>query len=83
MTAISAGIALLPLTMDLGFLPFVEAGNPSVAPGKEILNPVALVIVGGLATSTLFGLLVTPAVFWSFGRKSARNSILANAPCAG
>jgi CzcA family heavy metal efflux pump len=83
MTAISAGIALLPLTMDLGFLPFVEAGNPSVAPGKEILNPVALVIVGGLATSTLFGLLVTPAVFWSFGRKSARNSILADAPCAG
>lgn len=83
MTAMSAGIALLPLTIDLGFLPFVEAGNPSVAPGKEILNPVALVIVGGLGTSTLFGLLVTPAVFWSFGRKSAKHSILADAPCAG
>lgn len=83
MTAISAGIALLPLTMDLGFLPFVEPGTPSLAPGKEILNPVALVIVGGLATSTLFGLLVTPAVFWSFGRRSAQNSILAEAPCAG
>jgi len=83
MTAISAGVALLPLTMDLGFLPFVEAGAPSVAPGKEILNPVALVIVGGLVTSTLFGLLVTPAVFWTFGKKSSEKSLRAGAPAAG
>ena len=83
MTAISAGIALLPLTMDLGFLPLVEAGDPSVAPGKEILNPVALVIVGGLVTSTLFGLLVTPAVFWAFGKRSSKKSLLVDAPAAG
>ncbi|MFT6179444.1 MAG: CzcA family heavy metal efflux pump [Paracoccaceae bacterium] len=83
MTAISAGIALLPLTMDLGFLPFVETGDPSVAPGKEILNPVALVIVGGLVTSTLFGLLVTPAVFWTFGKKSSEKALRAGAPAAG
>ncbi len=83
MTAISAGIALLPLTMDLGFLPFVESGDPSVAPGKEILNPVALVIVGGLVTSTLFGLLVTPAVFWTFGKKSSEKALRAEAPAAG
>ncbi len=83
MTAISAGIALLPLTMDLGFLPFVEAGDPSVAPGKEILNPVALVIVGGLVTSTLFGLLVTPAVFWTFGKKSSEKALRVGAPAAG
>ncbi|MGJ8697316.1 MAG: efflux RND transporter permease subunit [Verrucomicrobiaceae bacterium] len=77
MTAISAGVALLPLTMNLGFLPLVEPGDPSTAPGKEILNPVAVVIVGGLITSTLFGLLVTPAVFWLFGEKSAAKAILA------
>ncbi|MFT6861646.1 MAG: CzcA family heavy metal efflux pump [Akkermansiaceae bacterium] len=83
MTAISAGVALLPLTMDLGFLPLVEPGAPSLAPGKEILNPVALVIVGGLVTSTLFGLLVTPAVFWTFGKKSSEKALQAGAPAAG
>ena len=82
MTAISAGVALLPLTMDLGFLPSVEPGDPSLAPGKEILNPVALVMVGGLVTSTLFGLLVTPAVFWTFGKKSSEKALRANAPAA-
>ncbi|MGC6456732.1 MAG: efflux RND transporter permease subunit [Akkermansiaceae bacterium] len=82
MTAVSAGIALLPLTLDLGFLPFVEAGDPSVAPGKEILNPVALVIVGGLVTSTLFGLLVTPAVFRAFGKKSAEKALILKAPAS-
>ena len=75
MTALSAGVALLPLTMNLGFLPFIEAGDPSTAPGKEILNPVAVVIVGGLLSSTLFGLLVTPAVFWTFGKTSAQKAI--------
>jgi HME family heavy-metal exporter len=79
MTAISAGVALLPLTMNLGFLPFVEPGEPSLAEGKEILNPVALVIVGGLISSTLFGLLVTPAVFWTFGKTSAKKAITAQA----
>ena len=82
MTAVSAGVALLPLTMDLGILPFVEAGNPSLAPGKEILNPVALVIVGGLVTSTLFGLLVTPAVFKVFGKKSAEKALRGDAPAS-
>lgn len=82
MTAISAGVALLPLTMDLGFLPLVEPGDPSQAPGKEILNPVALVIVGGLVTSTLFGLLVTPAVFWTFGKKSSEKALRGGAPAA-
>jgi len=82
MTAVSAGVALLPLTMDLGMLPFVEAGDPSLAPGKEILNPVALVIVGGLVTSTLFGLLVTPAVFKIFGKKSAEKALRGDAPAS-
>jgi len=82
MTACSAGIALLPLTMDLGFLPFIEPGSPQLAPGKEILNPVAVVIVGGLISSTLFGLALTPAIFWTFGRKAAEKSIALDAPAS-
>jgi CzcA family heavy metal efflux pump len=63
MTALSAGIALIPLVL---------AANE---PGKEILNPVAIVIVGGLISSTLLGLLITPALFHSFCKKSAEKAV--------
>jgi len=63
MTALSAGIGLIPLVLAAD------------QPGKEILHPVAVVIVGGLVTSTLLGLCVTPAVFFAFGRKAAARSI--------
>jgi Cu/Ag efflux pump CusA len=56
MTALSAGIALIPLLL---------AANE---PGKEILHPVAVVIVGGLVSSTFLDLMVTPAVFYLFGK---------------
>jgi CzcA family heavy metal efflux pump len=56
MTALSAGIALIPLLL---------AANE---PGKEILHPVAVVIVGGLVSSTFLDLMVTPAVFYFFGK---------------
>jgi CzcA family heavy metal efflux pump len=59
MTALCAGIALIPLTLAAG------------QPGKEILYPVATVIVGGLISSTLLDILVRPALFWLFGRKPA------------
>jgi Cu/Ag efflux pump CusA len=58
MTALVAALALIPLTLD-----------PS-APGKEILYPVATVILGGLISSTLLDILVTPVVFKRFGRRS-------------
>ena len=70
MTALSAGIALIPLVLAAG------------EPGKEILNPVAIVIVGGLVSSTLLGLMVTPAVFYAFCRRSADLSIIRNAAAA-
>jgi len=57
MTALTAGIALVPLTLAAG------------EPGKEILYPVATVIVGGLISSTLLDFFVHPALFWLFGRK--------------
>jgi len=63
MTALSAGIGLIPLVLAAD------------QPGKEILHPVAVVIVGGLVTSTLLGLGVTPTVFYTFGRRAAAKSI--------
>ena len=71
MTALSAGIALVPLVLAAD------------EPGKEILHPVAVVIVGGLITSTLLGLGVTPAVFYAFGRKAAEKAVRMEAPAAG
>lgn len=68
MTALSAGIALVPL---------IWAGQQ---PGKEILYPVALAILGGLVTSTLLGLAVTPALFFSFCRKAAERVVARQAP---
>jgi HME family heavy-metal exporter len=58
MTALVAALALIPLTLD------------PTASGKEILYPVAIVILGGLISSTLLDMIVTPVVFYSFGRKA-------------
>ena len=60
MTALVAAFALIPLTMD------------ATAPGKEILYPVATVILGGLVSSTLLDMIVTPAVFKLFGEKALK-----------
>jgi Cu/Ag efflux pump CusA len=56
MTALATGLALTPL---------VIFGN---RPGQEIENPMAIVILGGLATSTLMNLFVLPALYLRFGR---------------
>jgi HME family heavy-metal exporter len=63
MTALTAGIALVPLVLAAG------------EPGKEILYPVATVILGGLISSTLLDFFVHPALFWCFGRKQAEQQI--------
>jgi CzcA family heavy metal efflux pump len=63
MTALAAGIALIPLVL---------AGDQ---PGKEILHPVAVVIVGGLISSTLLEFLVRPLIFFHLGRKAAAQAI--------
>ncbi|MFZ5477611.1 MAG: efflux RND transporter permease subunit [Myxococcota bacterium] len=55
MTALCAGIALIPLALAGG------------EPGKEILTPVAQVILGGLVSSTLLDMVVTPTVFLRYG----------------
>ncbi len=59
MTALTAGLALIPLVLTKG------------QPGKEILYPVATVILGGLLSSTLLDMAVTPAIFHRFARRAA------------
>jgi CzcA family heavy metal efflux pump len=57
MTALAAGLALLPLMIDPG------------APGKEVLYPVAVTIFGGLFSATLLDAFLTPILFLRFGEK--------------
>lgn len=63
MTALTAGLSLLPLVLAAG------------QPGKEILHPLAVVVLGGILTSTLLDQLVTPAVFFKFGKPVADRMI--------
>jgi Cu/Ag efflux pump CusA len=58
MTAACAGLALVPL---------IVAGN---APGHEIEHPMAIVILGGLVSSTLLNLFLMPALYARFGKEA-------------
>ncbi len=57
MTALVAAFALMPLLLSAD------------APGKEVLHPVAVVIFGGLVSSTLLDTVLTPLMFWLWGEK--------------
>ncbi|HEV7280530.1 MAG TPA: efflux RND transporter permease subunit [Pirellulaceae bacterium] len=57
MTAMSTFIGLLPLLFGAG------------QTGKEILYPLTVVVFGGMLTSTLLDQIVTPALFYKFGKK--------------
>lgn len=57
-------ILMTALTSALGMLPLVVANSA----GSEILQPLAIVVLGGLFTSTTLTLLVIPALYAQFGR---------------
>jgi CzcA family heavy metal efflux pump len=63
MTALVTALGLLPLALGSG------------EPGREIEGPMATIIVGGLATSTVLNLLILPAVLLQFGRFVPRASL--------
>jgi len=63
MTALTAGLSLIPLALAVD------------QPGKEILQPLAVVILGGIITATLLDQAVTPAIFYRFGQKSVEKAM--------
>src|SRR6266487_4411137 len=62
MTALGAGLALVPL---------VIFGN---IPGLEMASPMAIVILGGLVTSTVLSLFIVPSLYLRFGSKKAAST---------
>jgi Cu/Ag efflux pump CusA len=56
MTALVTGLGLLPLALG------------SAEPGREIEGPMAIIIVGGLVSSTVLNLLILPTLLLRFGR---------------
>lgn len=57
MTALAAGLALVPFAIA------------SDKPGNEILSPLAIVILGGLLSSTLLNMVVLPSLYLKFGKE--------------
>ena len=66
MTALATGLVLLPMAI---------AGD---IPGLEIVHPIAVVILGGLVTSTLLGLFILPTLYLRFG--SSHEVVTESAP---
>lgn len=69
-------ILMTALTSALGMLPLAIASGA----GNEILQPLAIVVLGGLFTSTALTLLVIPALYAKFGKQlmPQRKPVLVN-----
>ena len=61
MTALATGLALVPI---------VVGGSRS---GQEVEHPMAVVILGGLVTSTVLNLFLLPALYYRYGRRATGN----------
>lgn len=57
--ALVTGVGLIPLALGVG------------DPGKEIQQPMAIVILGGIFTSTFLNMIVIPALYLKYGRAQA------------
>lgn len=65
-------ILLAALALGLALLPLVALGH---RPGMEILRPMAIVMLGGLVTSTLLTLFVLPVLYLGFDNWRARSNV--------
>jgi Cu/Ag efflux pump CusA len=65
-------ILMTTLTTGLALVPLVIAGN---LPGHEIEHPLAVVVLGGLVTSTLLNLFLVPSLYLKFGRSKNGNGV--------
>jgi Cu/Ag efflux pump CusA len=72
-----APIMMTALTTGLALVPLVIAGN---IPGQEIEYPMALVILGGLVTSTLLNLFIVPSLYLAFGKGASSPATLTVQP---
>jgi Cu/Ag efflux pump CusA len=62
MTALVTGVGLIPLALSVG------------EPGREIQQPMAVVILGGIVTSTFLNMIVIPALYLKYGQARAQAS---------
>ncbi len=67
-----APVLMTALTAGIGLIPLVIGGQE---PGREILYPVATVILGGLLTSTFCEFLIHPGLFWKFSGQDAKRLV--------
>jgi len=63
MTALCAGLALIPLALGGG------------EPGNELQTPMAIVILGGLLSATALNMVVLPALYWLYGDRDAPRTV--------
>jgi len=70
-----APVLMTALTAGIGLIPLVIGGQE---PGREILYPVATVILGGLLTSTFCEFLIHPGLFWKFSGQDAKRLVAAD-----
>ena len=71
-----APIMMTALTTGLALVPLVIAGN---IPGHEIEHPMAIVILGGLLTSTVLNLFVVPSLYLRWGKEKSWSDLSGNA----
>ncbi len=72
-----APILMTTLATALALVPLVVMGN---VPGHEIEYPMAIVILGGLVTSTLLNLFVVPSLYLQFGRSQGASAEVESEP---
>src|SRR6266404_7668221 len=71
MTALVTGVGLVPLALGAG------------EPGKEIQQPMAVVILGGIVTSTFLNMIVIPPLYMRYSRAAAAAVTPALSPAEG